>query len=234
MASQATPVARRSAPAADPRAAKLLGQAKAEELARRRLGSSTRRIPATPDAAASAAERAAWVEKVQALGREARRRASTQAVVPLTDRRSAQAALLRDWESQVRDAISGRDAINRDWLEHRAEKPGLLARWRDHRAWEQWQRGNAALAERAEEARRVEQEARTALEAEARRLRTPAGLRDLDALIRRSGLEAELAQLRRRDATAEMDEIERRLRTAWRQWSDEPTILDQSARAKLR
>ncbi|MFC0389127.1 LPD7 domain-containing protein [Muricoccus vinaceus] len=214
----------RRSPIPDARTVELLGQARAQELARRRQAPASRQIASIPGPEASEAERTSWLAAMSRQATDARerfRRAAEDAP-PLTAS-DARRRLLTEPEAALREAKRDAHASARALAEHQAERPGALTRWMNlGGAGEQWRRNAEALETRQQAAVAALEEAAAFHRERARHLASPEGAAEIRDVLDRSWLVAELSQLRQRDLSAEIQEIERRVQRAQRDWAGSP------------
>lgn len=214
----------RRSPTPDARAVELLGQARAEELVRRRQGPVSRQIAAMPGPEASEAERSSWLATMSRQATDARerlRRATGEA--PLRSAADARRSLMAEPEAALQQAKRDARAAARAVAEHQAERPSALTRWFNlGGAGEMWRSNAEALASQYAAAS-AELDGATTLRREREQyLASPEGAAEIQAVLDRSRLAAELSQLRQRDLSIELQELERRVQRAQRDWEQLP------------
>ena len=211
----------RRPPTPDARAVQLLGQARAQELARRRQGPGSRQIAATPGPEASEAARSSWLATMSRQATDARerlRRATGDA--PLRSAADARRSLMAEPDAALQQAKRDARAAARAIAEHQAERPSALTRWFNlGGAGEQWRSNAEALASQYAAASAELDEATTRRREREQYLASPEGAAEIRDALDRSLVAAELSELRQRDLSAEIQEIERRVQRAQRDWA---------------
>lgn len=226
----------RPSPTPDARAVELLGQVRAQELARRREGPGSRQIAAIPGSEASQADRTSWLAAMSRQATDARerlRRAAEDA--PLRTEADARSRLMAEPDAALHQAKRDAHAAARALTEHQAERPSIIARWFSHGgASEQWRRNAEALTRQHEAAALALEEATAHRHERERHLASPAGAAEIRTVLNRSRLAAELSHLRQRDLSTEIQEIERRVQAVQQDWSLHSPEIEPSSRVPPR
>ncbi|WP_140886556.1 LPD7 domain-containing protein [Muricoccus nepalensis] len=222
-------------PVIDVRALEVLGQARAEELARRRKGPSTRRIPSAPGRDAAPADQAAWVGAMNRQIRDARGRlAKIGADAPLQTLEDARERLIADADATLAQAKHEARAASRTLTEHQTARPGRIFKWLSLAGAAQWQLEAEVLAQQHGTAAAALNDATLARRDRARYLASPAGKVEIQAALDRSRLTTELTQLRKRDLATEIRELEHRVQAAQQDWGAPSLDLKPTSRTPPR